>query len=202
MLRPDQGPLPIVLPPSGRVTNVPAMRLPILACTVLLLAACGGASGPPEAKAPNRYPVAVEVALAQAVQASIAAPGHIEAFEVVGVPSRVAGTVERLLVREGDQVAAGQVVAEIDPARFALLERQLQAVAQRAEAAAREARAELARREELSRSPGLVAASELDALRARSEQAVAELERARADLALASLDRERARPVSPVAGVV
>jgi multidrug efflux system membrane fusion protein len=177
--------------------------IPVLTCLLLLLSACGGPGSAPPAKAEApRYPVQVAQAVARPVQVEVTAPATVSPFEEVQVTALVAGAVARVLVREGDTLAAGQAVAEIDPERFAIQVEQARAAQARAQAVADDARIALGRREELGRTPGLVSATDLDQARARFAQAEADQARARADLAAAELDLRRSRVLAPAAGVV
>jgi HlyD family secretion protein len=110
--------------------------------------------------------------------------------------------MRRIVLREGDAVAAGQVVAEVEPASAALLDpasrARLLAEGDAAASAQRAARAmvnaavaaeALARRErerlEGMQGSGAVSASQLDAAVRGAERAAAELAAARAELAAA-----------------
>jgi multidrug efflux system membrane fusion protein len=171
----------------------------------LLLAACGGnpSSAPATAKPETpRFPVQVAPAESRPVRIEITAPATVTPFEEVQVTAQVAGVVAKVLVREGDAIASGQAVAEIDGERFAILVEQARARQAGAQAVLDDARAALARREELARTPGLVSPTDLDQARARHAQAEAELARARADLAATELDRRRSRVEAPAAGTV
>src|SRR5687767_3080550 len=64
-----------------------------------------------------------------AVLESFTAPGNIRARTTTVLSSRVAGQIERLLVREGDRVRQGQVVVEIENRESATQLRRAQAAA-------------------------------------------------------------------------
>ncbi|MCK6489338.1 MAG: efflux RND transporter periplasmic adaptor subunit, partial [Planctomycetes bacterium] len=191
------------LDPAARAEQSGMLRVPAVLTCLLLLAACGGPGVAPPAKAEApRFPVQVAQAVARPVQVEVTAPATVSPFEEVQVTALVAGAVARVLVREGDSLAAGQAVAEIDPERFAIQVEQARAAQARAQAVADDARIALGRREELGRTPGLVSATDLDQARARFAQAEADQARARADLAAAELDLRRSRVLAPAAGVV
>lgn len=115
---------------------------------------------------------------------------------VVAAP--VAGLLRRISLAPGDAVRAGQVVAQIEPGRSALLDPRARSLAQAEVASARSAgqaararaaAAETAQRvaaQELDRltrlqAAGMVSQAQLDSVRARAAQASAELDAARAD---------------------
>jgi len=135
----------------------------------------------------------------------IVASGHVEATEVV-VSTKVAGTIEKRLVDEGDLVEAGQEIATIDTTDARLARDGARAERSQAEAElrlrlagsreedVREARAQVARAEadlegaekDLERMEGLLAAGS-GTTKARDDA------RTRRDVAKASLDAARER---------
>src|SRR2546422_4798311 len=84
--------------------------------TLSLLLALGcsrkGAGGQP------RVPVTVARAEQRAVPFEIPATGTAEPRQTVSVQSQVTGVLTRVAFREGDDVAAGQVLFQIDPRPF------------------------------------------------------------------------------------
>jgi multidrug efflux system membrane fusion protein len=108
----------------------------LMACMALaaLLAACPGAgnAGAGKGKGGVFYSVEVETIVPRRIDYKVNASGSVEAFEVVQVTARVAGSVERVLFREGQEVEAEQVLVEIEPARFKLMVDAADAAASRA----------------------------------------------------------------------
>ncbi|MBP1612166.1 MAG: hemolysin [Acidobacteria bacterium] len=64
------------------------------------------------------FPVEVATVAAQLVEYRVAAVGSVEAFETVQVTARVAGVVDKVDFAEGNTVATGQKLAEIEPDRY------------------------------------------------------------------------------------
>src|SRR5688500_13057417 len=96
-------------------------RLPLLLLALPALAACR-AEGPAAEAAPPPPPRpvrAAEVRLASAAAAS-AFTGTVHARREVEVGFRASGRVVERLVEVGARVAAGQVLARLDPADLAL----------------------------------------------------------------------------------
>lgn len=190
------------------------MKTPSIALSALViaLAGCGGAApgtgkggpgGGPGGKPERSYPVTAETVTVAEITYEVRAPGSIEAFERVAVPVRVAGIVDRVAFREGDQVGPDTVLVEVDVDRYRLRADAARGELAGAEAALIEARAGQERRQGLARSSaGLVAAEELATWQARVASAEALVAQRKADLALAELEAEWSRVRAPAAGQI
>jgi RND family efflux transporter MFP subunit len=154
-----------------------------LGLLLLCLAGCA-----PKAPPPPR-PVSVTTAPVQTASFSegVDTVGTLEALEEVALATRVAGRIERLLVREGQRVQAGQLLLELD---------QSQPRAQLA--SAREGRDNLCidyKRFEFLAARGAASALQRDSLRARCLQAREDVKAREADLAFSNLR-------APITGVI
>src|SRR6059036_801001 len=67
---------------------------------------------------PSRVPVTVARAEQRAVPYEIVATGTVEPRQSAAVQSQVTGVVTTVAFREGDEVATGQVLFQIDPRPF------------------------------------------------------------------------------------
>ena len=149
---------------------------------------------------------------------TVTANGTLKPTRSVAVGSELSGTVSRVLVDVNDAVKKGQVLLELDRAKFqdtvnrsrAALGAAQAALAQN-QATVREARATLARFEEVARLSGgrVPSAAELDGARASLARASATVDNARAVVTLAratlstdetNLSKSAVR--SPIDGVV
>ena len=185
----------------------------------VLAAAAGGIYFWQAQKESNAAPVYVTEALRKGnLTLTVAANGTIVPTRVVSIGSELSGTVKRVLVDVNDVVKKGQVLVELDTAklddqvlrsRAALASAQAQ-LAQTA-ATVKEARAGLARFEEVSRLSGgkVPSATELDGARATLERAVAgeasasaTVAEARATLSTDETNLSKASIRSPINGVV
>jgi RND family efflux transporter MFP subunit len=121
--------------------------------------------------------------------------------EDVRISALVPGRVMMLKVAEGDAVAAGQIVAEIDPRPLEDQKRQAVAAVAQAKASLENAKLNLERTDRLFKR-GIAAGKEVED--ARSQQAVAEagVETAQAMLATADRQLTRTKVTSPIAGSV
>ncbi len=124
--------------------------------------------------------------------------GRVRA-NVVQVAPDVSGLVHAVQVQDNQAVKAGQVLFEIDPARFTLAVQQARAGVQSARATLAQARREDARNDSLS---DLVPREAREQSRARVEAAAAAMARADVDLRAAELNLQRATVRAPVDGWV
>jgi RND family efflux transporter MFP subunit len=140
---------------------------------------------------------------ARPVEYRIVAVGSVEAFEIVQVTARVQGVVEAVRFSEGDAVAPGAVLVEIEPERFRLAVEAAKATREKAAAARAEAQAGLDRREGASaRQPGIIPAEEIETWRTRLRTADAEVLQAQAALSQAELNLHDAYVRAPVGGTI
>ncbi|MCB1567304.1 MAG: efflux RND transporter periplasmic adaptor subunit [Xanthomonadales bacterium] len=164
-----------------------------LICTALV--ACGGPQGGPDkgdqAAGPHakssKVTVEVSAASRQPVSASYHATATLDAPNEAQVVAKTSGVLLRLMVEEGDQVKAGQVLAKIDPERSQLEVR-------RAEALLHKLEADLARSKELFERK-LVAADAYEKIRYDVETQRAVYDMARLELSYTDI-------TAPISGVV
>lgn len=137
------------------------------------------------------------------VEYVVDAVGSVEAFERVQITARVPGAVERVLFAEGQSVKKGAVLAEIEPARYAIAVRSAEAALARARATLVEAEAGAQRRTAVNQaSPGLLPAEQLETFEARARTAEADVAAAKALLDQAQLNQRDAYVRAPMDGVL
>lgn len=119
----------------------------------------------------------------------------------VRVSSLVPGRVARMMVAEGDQVEAGQVLAKIDDRPFRDQLQQAEAAVEQAKANLENARLNRDRNENLFQR-GIAARKELEDARTQVNVDEAALRQAEAALALARLQLARTEERSPLDGTV
>ncbi len=158
-----------------------------VAGSALLLAACADTDAAPKQQTAKPVPVAVATVGGALVGEGPLVSGTVRARQEANLAFVVAGRVTRILVNEGDRVAAGQLLAQLD-----LVEVNAGVAASRAEQV--RAEAELARQRELF-AKGWVT-------KARVESAEAAASAARADTASRGFAQRYARITAPAAGVV
>lgn len=146
---------------------------------------------------------------------TVLASGTITAFHSVDVGAQVSGQIDKLSVKIGDRVSAGQVIGEIDPrtARNNLQNAQASLSSAKAQLAVRQAAVEKARldfnRQQAMMASGATSKENFDnaqiALRtAEAEilQSKAQIEQAEINVETAKLNLGYTRIVAPVDGVV
>jgi len=137
----------------------------------------------------------------QRLSYDLALPGTVQAISQVTVRARLSAVVQRVLVREGDRVAAGQLLAEFDTAALhaLLAEREagLASAAANLEQAqrTREANAQLVRQ-------SFITQNAFDTADAAFQAQAAGVAAARAQLAQVQLQLDDAQVRAPIAGRV
>jgi len=165
----------------------------LLLGSLLVLGACkpGGEGGPGGKEGENKEPEAIPVEVAKVarrpISASYSGTAPLEARGESQVVAKTSGVALSVLVEEGQQVRAGQVLTRLDASR---------AVLQAAQTAAqvRKLQANYERSRQLA-SQKLISANDIDQLRY-------DLENARAANRLANLEVSYANVVAPISGVI
>lgn len=165
------------------------LGLPLLVLFAVVLVACGKPGGEPGKVAEEETVIPVETAIVTrgAVSAAYSGTANLESEEDAEVVARVGGVVEEIFARQGDKVAAGQILAKLDDDRLAL-------ELGRAEANLAKLEQEFRRNKELY-DRQLISGDVYERLRF-------EVEAMRADVKLARLQLEFTEIRAPFAGVV
>lgn len=190
-------------PPSRlRRWRVPLLAGGGLLAAVAVAALVFGGKPKPAPVAPQVPSVTVITPGTTSMADAITAPGSIAAKrdDAVGVQGE-GGRVLRVLVESGQQVAAGQVLAQIDRSVQVQDVAQLAASVRQAEADARLADANLARAEGLA-GKGFISRADIDQRTATRDGALARVGVARAQLAAARERLNRLDVRAPAAGLV
>lgn len=137
----------------------------------------------------------------QALTRAVAVTGTLKATQTAFVKAKVAGELQRLTVREGDTVRAGQVLAQIDPTDLQLRLRQAQQQAEAARAQLDIAERALANNQALVKQ-GFISTTALQTAEANASGARATLQAAQAATALAQKALADATVTAPISGLV
>lgn len=165
------------------------------------LAACGGGHKASEAAAPAPVSAAIAKAESRELPQRVELSGSVEAGKSAMVSSRVMASVVAVPVKEGDAVAAGQLLVEIDPQTAKGQEAQARGALAQAKAALGLAEKNYTRFQALQKS-GSASDLELDMARMQYEQAKGAVEQATGAVEAASSVARESRVVAPFAGRV
>ena len=172
----------------------------VIGTMVLGLSGCGG--GTPTATPEAPPPSVLVVTLApEAVTETARFAGRVVAAERVELRARVAGFLEQRLFKEGQMVAADDVLFQIERDVHETTVAQRQADLQRVQAEQKNARAQLARGEELLKSND-ISQARVDELRAAEAIATAQIAQTQAALRAAEIDLGFTTIVAPISGRV
>ncbi len=183
-------------PPTGLALTRRAMVF----ATAVVLAACGEAKAPVTA-APAAPPASVLKVAQQAAPDYKTVSAVLTNRDVGDARARIGGTLQRLLVREGDTVRRGQVVAIISDQRLALEAQAGSAGTAAAEATAERARGDL-RRAQFLFERGVYAQAKMDMVEAEARAAEAQLRAARAQQGALAEVNNQGRVLAPADGRV
>ena len=121
-------------------------NLPLTGIICSLLVSCSSApTAGPGATTPPPVPVSVAQATEEMVPIQVRSVGNVEAYSSVGVKALVGGQLLSVKFAEGANVAAGDLLFEIDSRPFREALRQTEAVVRKDEAELRVAEANIAR---------------------------------------------------------
>lgn len=183
-------------------------RPPIALLLILLLTGCPGKSAPSGKGSGNAMASAdnapVPILTAQAVQRDVpirlSAVGRVEALETVSVKAQVAGQINAIHFREGQEVRKGDPLFTLDARPYEATLHREEANLARDEVDARNAEKEHQRYSDLNRRK-VIATDQYDTARATAESKAAQVQADRATVEMARLQAEYCRIVSPVDGV-
>lgn len=146
-------------------------------------------------------PVQAAAAVLQSMPYYLNGLGTVTAANTVTVRSRVEGQLMALHFTEGEQVAAGTLLAEIDPRPYQVALTQAQGQLARDQATLANARRDLSRYEKLAKT-SLVSQQDLDTQRALVSETMGTLKADEGNVASAQLNLTYSRITAPIAGRV
>lgn len=184
---------------EGTMLFCKVVRLVIFTPIALLAIACDGSD--PQGGAILPPPVNVALPIEREVQGFDDFTGRVAAVESVEVRSRVAGYIQSIGFKDGEEVKKGQLLIQIDPKPFVAELDQTKAQLAQAEAEFQYADRELKRLEPLAKS-GAASADELSKAQDQVARGKASIAKATAEIERRQLDVEYAAVRSPIDGRV
>lgn len=175
-------------------------RAALLVISVLVVASCGGGDGKSRG-APAPVPVVAVPAKSESLPLVVRAVGNVEPMATVAVKPRVGGAIVEQLVRDGAEVAKGDLLFRLDPRPFELAIREAQAKLDRDKALLVKAEEDL-RRYATLKAKDVVAQEQYDQTYSQAKTLEGTIRLDEASLALARLDLEYAVIRAPIAGRV
>lgn len=155
----------------------------------------------PDSKHSAGVTVRVEKPIRRDMFETIKASGNLEAVNKVDVFSQIPGVIENCLVREGDMVKKGEVLAELDDDELILNYRQAQTTLSQALVNKENLAQTLRRNEELYKDQ-LLSDQQIEQIRAQYALAESQVKSARVALDMAKLNLSRAKIRAPMSGKV
>ncbi|HGK4674658.1 TPA: MdtA/MuxA family multidrug efflux RND transporter periplasmic adaptor subunit [Kluyvera georgiana] len=146
-------------------------------------------------------PVQAATATSEAVPRYLSGLGTITAANTVTVRSRVDGQLKAIHFQEGQQVKAGDLLAEIDPSQFKVALAQAQGQLAKDKATLANARRDLARYQQLAKT-NLVSRQELDTQQSLVSETEGTIKADEAAVASAQLQLDWSRITAPIDGRV
>jgi multidrug efflux system membrane fusion protein len=146
-------------------------------------------------------PVQAATATQQAVPQYLTGLGTVTAANTVTVRSRVSGQLQAIHFQEGQQVKAGDLLAEIDPSAFKVALAQAEGQLAKDKATLANAQRDLARYQQLVKT-NLVSRQDLDTQQALVSETQGTIKADEASVASAQLQLDWSRIVAPIDGRV
>ena len=167
----------------------------IAAVVVATMAACSKKDPPRQ----PTVPVSVTTVKRASIPYIVTANGVAEPMQTVAIEAQVNGILQRVAFAEGQEVAAGQVLFQIDPRPYQAALNQVRAQLTRDQAIAANARRDATRYASLVKE-GYVTGSQADQAEANALSAAATVEADRANVQKAALDLANTTIRAPISG--
>lgn len=161
----------------------------------------GGKGGGRHGATGTPAPVQAAEAVRQSVPQYLSGLGTVTAANTVTLRSRVDGDLIALHFTEGEEVKAGQLIAEIDPRPYQVALTQAQGQLAKDRATLANARRDLARFEKLVKT-NLVSQQEMDTQRSLVDETLGTLKADEGSVASAQLNLTYSRVTAPISGRV
>lgn len=164
-----------------------------------LLAGCSGGRPEPGALMPSAVPVTAATVVQKTIPVEVRAIGNVEAYSTVSVKAQVAGEVERVFFKEGQDVKSGDLLFTLDPRPYQATLQQLEANLARDQAQLENARAQAERYTKLFEA-GIVSKEQYDQFQSGADALAASVRADKAAIERAKVDLDYCSIRSPIGG--
>jgi len=166
---------------------------------LIFLPACSPRTTPSQGVRVETVPVTVATAIRKSVPVEVRVIGNVEAYSTVSVKAQLAGTVEQVLFKEGQDVKKGDLLFTLDPRPYQATLQQLEANLARDQAQLENAKAQEERYTKLFQA-GIVSKEQYDAFRTSADALAAAVRADNAAIEKAKIDLDYCSIYSPIDG--
>ncbi|MBI1984190.1 MAG: efflux RND transporter periplasmic adaptor subunit [Acidobacteria bacterium] len=185
--------------PSGLVRQW-KVGLALCGASVMLLAGCSSEHVQPQpVLADSAVPVTVATVTQKTVPVEVRAIGNVEAYSTVSVKAQLAGEVEKVYFKQGQDVSEGDLLFTLDRRPFEATLQQLEANLERNEAQLKNASAQAERMESLFHD-GIVSKEQFDTFRTNADALAAAVRADEAAIKKAGIDLDYCTIHAPISG--
>jgi multidrug efflux system membrane fusion protein len=172
----------------------------LLAAGLWLLTACSSEQVEPQAAlANNAVPVTIATVTRKTVPVDVHAIGNVEAYSTVSVKAQIAGEVEKVYFKQGQDVKNGDLLFTLDHRSFEATLQQLEANLTRDQAQLKNANAQAERMESLFQD-GIASQEQFDTFRTNADALAASVRADEAAVKKARIDLDYCTVHAPIAG--
>ena len=169
-------------------------------CLALVAGLAGCAERQPKAAPAEALPIPVSQPVQREVTDFVDFTGRTDAIEAVDIRARVTGYLKKAPFKEGSDVKEGDLLFEIDPRPYEAQYKQALGQVDLYQSSLKLAQTTYKRDLEIARTPGAVAAQQLDQDRAAIDEAEARVNAYKASLDIYKLNLEFTQVKSPIDG--
>lgn len=172
---------------------------PVVLSLFLTMSCTSQANTPPPAARADIVPITVAAVVQKTVPIEVRAIGNVEAYSTVSVRAQVAGTIEQVSFKEGQDVRKDDLLYTIDSRPYEAALHQLEANLARDQAQLENANAQAERYSKLFES-GIVSKEQFDTFRTNSDALAAAVRADKAGIERAKIDLDYCTIRSPIDG--
>ena len=182
-----------------RTLFIIVLLAPVILSLVLTMSCTSQANTPPPGARADIVPITVAPVIQKTVPIEFRAIGNVEAYSTVSVKAQLAGTIEQVYFREGQDVRKDDLLYTMDSRPYQAALQQLEANLARDQAQLENANAQADRYSKLFES-GIVSKEQYDTFRTNSDALAAAVRADKAGIERAKIDLDYCTIRSPLDG--